>query len=111
MASGCYAVTGAAEARVTALLDDFLARTAEADEVENGRAMILGSLIPGAPAGLMFHRLGATYADLIDIVFHSEVYREAMVARGFQRYLARSPGAAELAHFVPTLDDTKATDP
>jgi len=110
MATGYIAMAGAPETRVTALFDDFLARTAETDEVENGRAMILGSLVSGAPAGLLFHRLGASYADLIDIVFHSEVYREAMVRRAFERYLARSPGAAELAHFVATLDD-KATDP
>jgi hypothetical protein len=107
-ASGYFTLIGAPEARVTALFDDFLARTAEADEIENGRAMILGSLIPGSPAGLMFHRLGASYADLIDIVFASEIYREAMVRRAFERYLARAPSAAELAHFVATLD---ASDP
>jgi len=111
MASGYYALVGTPEARVTALFDDFLGRAAEADEVENGRAMILGSLIAGSPAGLMFHRLGASYADLIDIVFHSEVYREAMVRRAFERYLARAPSAAELAHFVATLGDNVATDP
>ena len=105
-ASAYFALIGTPEARVKALFDDFLARDAEADEIENGRAMILGSLIPGSPAGLLFHRLGASYADLADIVFHSEVYREAMVRRVFARYLARSPGAAELAHFVSTLDAT-----
>jgi hypothetical protein len=70
--------------------------------------MILGALLPGAPAGLMFHRLGASYADLIDIVFASEVYREALVRRVFERYLARPPTGPELAHFVSTLD---AIDP
>jgi hypothetical protein len=70
--------------------------------------MIVGALIPGTPAGLLFHRLGGNYADLIDIVFHSEVYREAMVHRVFDRYLARAPSSAELAHFATTLD---ATDP
>jgi hypothetical protein len=108
MAGGYYALIGAPEARVTALFDDFLARTAEADEVENGRAMIFGAVLPGTPAGVMFHRLGASYADLVDIVFTSEVYREALVRRVFERYLARSPSQAELAHFVATLD---ATDP
>jgi hypothetical protein len=108
MATGYFALASSAEARVKALFDDFLSRTAEADEVENGRAMIFGSVIPGAPAGLVFHHLGATYADLVDIVFHSEVYREAIVRRVFERYLARSPTGAELAHFVSTLD---ATDP
>lgn len=103
-----FALAGAPEVRVRSLFDDFLSRTAEPDEVENGRAMILGAILPGAPAGLMFHRHGATYADLIDIVFDSEVYREAIVRRLWERYLARAPRPAELAHFVTTLD---ATDP
>ena len=108
MATGYFALIGAPEARIKALFDDFLARTAEPDEIENGRAMILGAILPGSPAGLLFHRLGATYADLVDIVFHSEAYREAIVRRVFDRYLARAPSAAELSHFVSTLD---ATDP
>jgi hypothetical protein len=108
MATAYYILVGTPENRVKALFDDFLARAAEADEIENGRAMIVGALFPGQPAGLMFHRLGGSYADLIDIVFHSEVYREAMVRRVFDRYLARSPSATELAHFVATLN---ATDP
>jgi hypothetical protein len=108
MATAYFAIAGSPENRVTALFDDFLARTAEPDEIENGRAMIIGALFPPAPAGLLFHRLGGTYADLVDIVFSSEVYREAMVRRAFDRYLARSPTAPELAHFVSTLD---ATDP
>jgi hypothetical protein len=104
MATGYFAIAGSPENRVTALFDDFLSRTAEPDEIENGRAMIIGALFPPAPAGLLFHRLGGTYADLIDIVFDSEVYREAMVRRVFDRYLARSPSSPELAHFVSTLD-------
>ena len=86
------------------LFSDFLARTAEDDEIENGRAMIIGSIIAGSPAGLMFHRHGATYGDLIDIIFTSEIYREAIVRRVFLRYLSREPNAAELAHFVTVLD-------
>jgi hypothetical protein len=108
MAGAYFVLAGTPETRVGALFDDFLSRTAEPDEVENGRAMITGSLFPGIPAGLLFHRYGASYADLIDIVFDSEVYREAMVRRAFERYLARSPSSAELVHFVSTLD---ATDP
>ena len=104
MATGYFAIAGSPENRVTALFDDFLSRTAEPEELENGRAMIVGALFPPAPAGLLFHRLGGTYADLIDIVFDSEVYREAMVRRVFDRYLARSPSSPELAHFVSTLD-------
>lgn len=108
MANGYFVLAGAPEVRVKVLFDDFLARTAELDEIENGRAMVVGSLFPNAPAGLLFHRYGSSYADLIDIVFRSEVYREAIVRRVFDRYLARSPTGPELAHFVSTLD---ATDP
>jgi hypothetical protein len=110
MATGYFALAGAPETRVKALFDDFLARSPEADEVENGRAMVIGSLLP-SPAGLLFHRLGANYSDLIDIVFHSEVYRDAIVQRVFDRYLARSPSAVELAHFVTPLNASNATDP
>jgi hypothetical protein len=108
MAAGYFTLIGTPEARVKALFDDFLARAAEPDEIENGRAMIFGSLLPGSPAGLVFHRLGASYADLIDIVFGSEIYREALVRRVFERYLARPPSGIELSHFVAHLE---ATDP
>jgi hypothetical protein len=69
----------------------------------------IGSLTPRSPcspAGLIFHAEGASYTDLLDIVFKSEVYRESLVRRVFLRYLAREPSSAELAHFVPTLDAT-----
>jgi hypothetical protein len=56
----------------------------------------------------MFHRHGGNYADLIDIIFDDEVYREAVVAGVFDRYLARQPSSAELAHFVGAL---AAADP
>jgi hypothetical protein len=108
MAVGYYALAGAPESRVSSLFDDFLARTAEPDEIENGRSMIFGAIFPGSPAGLMFHRHGANYADLLDIIFDSEVYREAMVRRVFERYLARGPRPNELAYFLSTLD---ANDP
>jgi hypothetical protein len=108
MAAGYFVLAGSPEGRVRSLFDDFLSRTAEPDEIENGRAMIIGALFPGSPAGLMFHRHGAGYADLIDIIFDSEVYREAMVRRVFERYLARTPSSNELAYFVTTLD---ANDP
>ncbi len=106
-AIGYFVLAGTPEGRVSALFDDFLARQAEADEIENGRAMIFGALFPGSPAGLLFHRHGSNYADLIDIVFESEVYREAMVRRVFSRYLAREPSSPELAHFTATLDATQ----
>ena len=107
-ATAYFVLAGTPENRVRSLFDDFLSRTAEPDEVENGRGMILGALLPGSPAGLMFHRHGATYDDLIDIVFDSEVYREAIVRRVWESYLARSPKPPELAQFVTTLD---ANDP
>jgi hypothetical protein len=106
LAYGYYAVAGAPETRVTALFQDFLARPAEADEIENGRAMIFGAIIPGSPAGLLFHRLGANYNDLVDILFTSEVYRAAIVRRVFDRYLARLPSSLELQQFTPTIDAT-----
>jgi len=103
-AMGYFALAGTPEGRVKALFDDFLARTAELDEIENGRAMVIGALFPNTPAGLMFHRYGSNYTDLIEILFTSEVYREAMVRRVFERYLAREPKSVELAYFVTTLD-------
>lgn len=103
-AIGYYLLAESGEARVEALFDDFLARTAEPDEIENGRTMIFGGLTPGAPAGLMFHRHGGSYDDLLDIIFKSEVYREALVRRVFDRYLARSPNSLELVHFTATID-------
>jgi hypothetical protein len=106
-AIGYFALSGTPEGRVGVLFDDFLSRAAEADEIENGRSMIFGAIFPGAPAGLMFHRHGSNYADLIDIIFDSEVYRESMVRRVFNRYLAREPSSVELAYFVTTLDATK----
>lgn len=104
MAEGYYVLAGTPENRVKTLFADFLARDAEADEIENGRAMVFGTLVPGSPAGLLFHRYGASYADLIDIVFTSEIYREALVRRVFERYLSREPSTAELVHFAATLD-------
>jgi hypothetical protein len=99
-----FAITGSLEARITALFDDFLARPPEPDEIENGRSLIIGSIVPGSPAGVLFNEYGSSYAEMLDIVFESEVYREAVVRRVFDRYLARSPKPAELAHFSATLD-------
>ncbi len=104
LAFGYFVLSGAPEGRVRSLFDDFLSRPAEPDEIENGRSMIFGSIFGDSPAGLMFHRHGKNYADLIDIIFDSEVYRESMVRRVFGRYLAREPSSAELAHFTSTLD-------
>jgi hypothetical protein len=89
----------------TQLFQAFLGRPAEKDEQKNARFMIIGSIIPESPAGLLFHRHGAKYDDLLDIVFTSEVYREAMVGRVFGRYLGRRPTPDELRHFSATLDE------
>ena len=110
LAFGYFALAGAPEARVRTLFDDFLGRPAEADEIENGRSMVIfqNGFLNNTPIALMFHRHGRNYADMIDIIFDSEVYREAMVRRAFERYLARTPTSPELAHFTTTLD---ANDP
>jgi len=110
LASGYYALAGSPEGRVRALFDDFLARTPEPDEIENGRSMVIfqDGFLNNTPIALMFHRHGSSYADMIDIIFDSEVYREAMVRRAFERYLARVPTSPELAHFTTTVS---ATDP
>ena len=107
MAYGYFALAGLPEVRVRTLFEDFLSRPAEPDETVNGGSMIFGAIIPGSPAGLLFHRHGASYADLVDIVFDSEIYRESLVRRVFERYLARTPNSVELAHFVTTLDATE----
>jgi hypothetical protein len=86
------------------LFEAFLARPAEADEIKNARFMTIGSLLPDSPAGLLFHRHGTNYADLLDIVFESEIYRDAMVSRVFQRYLGRRPSGDELRFFSASLD-------
>ncbi len=88
----------------TQVFQAFLGRPAEKDELTNARFMINGIVLPGAPAGLLFHKHGATYPDLLDIVFGSEVYRDAMVGRVFQRYLGRRPTAPELRVFSASLD-------
>lgn len=82
----------------------FLTRPPEADELRNARFMIFGSFTPPAPSGLLFHRLGGSYDDFLDIVFESEVYREAVVQRVFSRFLGRRPTSDELRHFSASLD-------
>ena len=66
--------------------------------------MIFGAIVPGSPAGLLFHRHGSNYEGLLDILFGSEVYREAAVSAVFARYLGRPAGLAEMAHFSAELD-------
>jgi hypothetical protein len=104
--SGYYALAGTPEGRVRALFDDFLSRAPEPDEIENGRSMVIfqDGFLNNSAVAFMFHRHGGSYADMITIIFESEVYREAMVRRAFERYLARTPTPVELAHFTATLD-------
>lgn len=100
------ALTGYSEPAVLTdqLFELFLGRPAEADEQVNAESMIFGAIVPGSPAGLLFHRHGSSYDDLVDILFESEVYREAAVSAVFARYLGRRAGLAEMAHFSAELD-------
>lgn len=86
------------------LFQVFLGRPAEADEQKNARFMTIGAIAAGSPAGLLFHRHGANYEDLLDIVFESEVYRDALVTRVFGRYLGRRPSPDEMRFFSAALD-------
>jgi hypothetical protein len=96
---------GTPEAVVRGLFNDFLGRPPEPDELRNGSALFFGALLdPGAPAGVLFHRHGSSIEDLVEILFSSEVYREALAGRVFLRYLGRPPTPAERAHFAATLD-------
>ena len=88
----------------TQVFELFLGRPAEADEQVNAEAMIFGAIVPDSPAGLLFHRHGSSYQDLLDIIFQSEVYREAAVSAVFSRYLGRSALLPEMAHFAAQLD-------
>jgi hypothetical protein len=95
---------GSPEGIADGLFENFLGRLPEPDEVANARAMVFGTFFPGSPVGLLFHRHGESYADLVDIVFTSEVYRDAAVDRVFLRYLGRYAAPAELAAFSQQLD-------
>ena len=104
--AGSSALAGfsAPEALADQLFQIFLGRPAEADEVANAQSMIVGTFLPDSPAGLLFHRHGADYQDLLDIVFESEVYRDAATSAVFDRYLGRPATLAEIAHFSAQLD-------
>jgi hypothetical protein len=100
-----FQALGAPETTVTTIFTTFLGRVPGPDELRNGRGMIFGAILPGSPAGLLFHRHGRDVYDLVEIVFDSEPYREAVVDAVFLRYLGRSPTAVELAHFAGALDE------
>jgi hypothetical protein len=95
---------GSVDGITLGLFENFLGRPPEPDEEKNVRALVFGTFIEGSPVGLLFHRLGEDYDDLIDIVWSSEVYREALVDGVFVRYLGRKPTPAELLFFVSGLD-------
>jgi hypothetical protein len=105
---GFQALSGTPDAIAASLIEVFLGRQAQADELQNASAMVAGALSPGAPAGLLYHRYGSSYADLIDIVFEDEVYREAIATAAFERYLGRPPASGELRQFAALID---AADP
>ncbi len=97
--------TGNPATAVTVLFENFLGRPAEPEELLNGANMVQGALLGETfPAGLLFHRHGSNYADLVDIVFSDEAYREAVVTKVFERYLGRTPTPAELIHFTNEID-------
>jgi hypothetical protein len=98
------ALGGSPEGVATTIWENFLWRPPEPEESRNAQLLIIGAIFPGSPAGLLFHRHGATFDDLIDIVFDSEPYREAAVAAVFLRYLGRPPTPVEQAAFTASLD-------
>lgn len=92
---------GTAEGIASALFDAFLGRAPEAEEIRNVRALTVG--VDGVK-GVLFGEVGGDYADLVDILFRSPVYREASVGQVFNRYLGREATPAELGHFTSQLD-------
>ena len=86
------------------LFESFLGRPVEEDEARNVAGMVQGPFLDGSPSGLLFHRHGADYNDLMDIVFGSEPYRDALVDNVFFRYLGRHATPSELRHFSATVD-------
>lgn len=94
---------GSPEGVAASLFQSFVGRPAEPEEEKNVRAMFFGTFVEGSPVGLLFHRHGENYAELVDIVFDSEVYRDAAVDGVFLRYLGRSATPAERAFFAAGL--------
>lgn len=107
---------GDGEGQAERVFQAFLGRAPEQSERQNaGNMVLIGFLLEQADlplqleaAGYLFGRHGQTNDDLLDIVFESEPYREAIVTSTFDRYLGRPPSAQELSHFVAQID---AQDP
>jgi hypothetical protein len=102
-----FSFYGGADVISQVLFLTFLGRAAGLDEQRNAEMMIFaaGTGDNMNPNGVLFHRYGKTYADLVDIVFTSEAYRESVVDGVFLRYLGRNATSTELAHFAATLDE------
>lgn len=102
-----FSFYGAPPTIAQALFLTFLGRAPGLDEQRNAEMMIFGAGTGENmnPNGVLFHRYGKTYADLVDIVFTSEPYRESVVDGVFLRYLGRNATPAELRHFAATLDE------
>jgi hypothetical protein len=98
---------GTAETTTGALFRTFLGREPEADELRNAAMMVFPLGEGENPTGLLFHRHGRDYLDLVDIVFTSEAYREAVVQSVFLRYLGRTPTPVELSHFAGLIDESE----
>jgi hypothetical protein len=89
-----------------AMFQSFLAKKTSDDERRN--ASMISQAQPGSGNhGVLFHRYGGSFGDLVDIVFSSERYREGTVESVFTRYLGRAPTPVERAHFVAGLDASK----
>jgi hypothetical protein len=96
---------GDGPALADALFRGFLSRTPSDDERRNAAQMAVAQTV--GHKGVLFHRYGDDFGDLVDILFASEAYREAIVEAAFVRYLGRPPTAVERAHFVARLDAEK----
>jgi hypothetical protein len=88
------------------MFERFLGRAPTADEARNAAQLTYGQA--QQLRGLLFQRHGASYDDLVDILFTSESYRESIVDATFLRYLGRDASPDELRHFSAALDPAKA---
>ena len=103
-----YQFAQAAATLVGNLFEDFVGRPPEPDEIANGVALVVGFVAaPGNAAGLLFKRHGSNYDDMIDIIFTSEIYRDASVTRIFERLLGRIASPLEISYFSSQLDPSK----
>lgn len=103
-----YRTLSGIELTATNLFEHWLGRPGEPDELQNTEAMIIGLVLTeDSASGLLFQRHGADFDDLVDIIFTSEVYREAASTRVFDRLLGRLASDEELTHFAGGLETAK----